>query len=332
MAVILQGACSPAQPAYGCSSSVRMPISNLHFQPLWSRTGIAIRLNRSDALMQGFASKVFVVTGQDFEYGGSRILAIDTLSGNVLWQREIVLPASIIMSNNQLYAGFYNKIEILDPPTGSLVNAIEISNVGVIYNIFATNQNLFALTNSGRWLTYNIDNSTYSLSEPFLPYTPFLIENGIMYFREAGIYKARDTKTQSILWEYPLDEAANVHPLITKDMIIIFAQTENIYGLDKSTGTLKWKVNAQIISNIAADESRLYFLTNDGYLKVLDMKSGQEIEKLEFNPLSFALNNPSSENIIGAYDLWVDAENDIIIVSFGDSCQLMALKYSLPQE
>ena len=63
--------------------------------------------------MQGVTSKVFVVTQQDFEYGGSKILALDTQSGNVLWQREVVLPASIITSRTHLYTTLYDKIEVV---------------------------------------------------------------------------------------------------------------------------------------------------------------------------------------------------------------------------
>ena len=81
-----------------------------------------------------------------------------------------------------------------------------------------------------------------------------------------------------------------------------------------------------MISNVATDESHLYFFTNDGYLTILDINTGQRIERLEFSSASYELNSPPSGNIIGAYNLWVDSQNDIVVVSFGDSCQLMALK------
>jgi outer membrane protein assembly factor BamB len=163
-----------------------------------------------------------------------------------------------------------------------------------------------------------------------LPYTPFLIEDRILYLNELGTYKAKDTETQSILWEYSLNEATHVHPLITENMIIISAERGSIYGLDKSTGNLLWKLDEHVISNVASNKSQLYFLTTDGFLKVLDVNSGQEITKLEFTPTSFEPNSPPSGNIIGAYDIWVDSQNEIIVVSFGDSCQLMAFKLGIP--
>ena len=94
-----------------------------------------------------------------------------------------------------------------------------------------------------------------------------------MYFDEAGMYKAKDIETQSILWEYPLNETVHAHPLFTDNMIIIVAELGSIYGLDKKTGTLLWKVDAHTISNVAVNKSKLYYLANDGYLKVLDLNN-----------------------------------------------------------
>lgn len=331
---VLSGACSPFQSGrtsgYTCSNFQRTPANNSYFQPLWSRSGIAIYPDPFNPLMQGTASKVFLVTGQDSKYGGSKILALDTQSGSVLWQRNVVLPASIITSSTLLYTSLYDKIEVVDPQTGNLVKTIEVPKVGFIYNVFATEHNLYAFTKSGRYLTYNINDGSYSLSEPFLPYHPFLIENGIMYFVDTEAYKAKDIETQSILWENSVNDAFTAHPLFTHDMIILLTRMGSIYSLDKGTGKLLWKLDENVISNIAVNKSDLYFVTNDGYLKMLDMNSGQEIAKLEFVPASFEPNSPPSGNIIGAYDLWVDSQNDIAVVSFGDSCQLMAIKLQTP--
>lgn len=328
MVTVISGACLPIESAYNCSSPEHQPVDNPYFQLLWSRSGIVIYPDPSGTLMQGLESKVFVVTGQDAEFGGSKILAFNTRFGNVLWQRSIVLPASIITNGTQLYTGLYDKIEVVDPHTGNLVNVVEVPKVGFIYNIFATEHNLYGFTKSGRWLTYNIDDGTYSLSEPFLPYTPFLIENGIMYLYEGREIKAKELESQSILWEYPIDEEFD--PIFTDNIIIILGWAGNIYGLDKETGNLIWSIDEHAISNVTMNRSHLFVLTNDGYLKVLDINNGQELTKLKFMPGLFETNSPPSGNIIGAYDLWVDLQNDILIASFGDSCQLMALKSNFP--
>ena len=196
--------------------------------------------------------------------------------------------------------------------------------MGLIYNIFATENNLYAFTKSGRWLTFSVEDGTYNLSEPFPPYLPFLVDDGVMYLYEGQEFKAKEVDTSSILWEYSITD--DFDPIFTDNILIILEQKGNIYGLDKHTGELLWNINSQVISNVATDESHLYFFTNDGYLTILDINTGQRIERLEFSSASYELNSPPSGNIIGAYNLWVDSQNDIVVVSFGDSCQLMALK------
>jgi outer membrane protein assembly factor BamB len=280
-----------------------------------------------NSLLQGAASKVFVVAAKDFEYGTGKILALDIESGQVLWHRSLDAPESIITSNSQLYIALNDKIEILDPQTGNLVKEIQIPNVGPIYNISATENNLYAFTKSGKWLTYDIDSGTHTLSEPFLPYHPFLIENRVMYFYEARELKARETETQSILWAHLINSDFD---LVFTDNIIIIRQLDDITGLDKRTGSLLWNLHTHVISNIATDNSYLYFLTNEGNIEVHNLSNGEEVAKLEFVPAAFELDSPSSNNMVGAYNLWADSQNNNLVVSFGDSCQLMSFKIQMP--
>lgn len=309
--------------------SEHTPISNPYFQRLWSRPGIAIYPDFADTPMQGVASKVFVITQQDFEYGGSKILALDTQSGNVLWQRDVVQPASIITSKTQLYTTLYNKIEIIDPSTGNLVKEVRFDKVGNIYYLFSTEQNLYAFSQSGRNLTYNFDDGTYSLSEPFLGYTPYITENGIMYLLEGSQLQAKEVETQLVLWKYPITQLLDLS--FADNVIIIIEPTGTLFALDKLTGNLIWNMDAHTISNVVVNKSKLYFLANDGFLKVLDVNNGQETAKLEFAPASFQLTTPSAQEIlIGAFNIWVDSDNDILTVSLGDSCQLMGFKLEAP--
>jgi len=109
-------------------------------------------------------------------------------------------------------------------------------------------------------------------------------------------------------------------------MIIILSETGNIYSLDKENGDLIWKLDTNIISNITTDTSRLYFLTMDGYLKVLNINNGQELQKFEISSTPFS-NNLSDSNIaVGVFNIWIDSQNKTAIFSLGDSCQLIGIK------
>jgi outer membrane protein assembly factor BamB len=324
-------ACSAIPESQNCGQLKHSVVNNPHYQLLWSKSDISVFGNISVPLMQGIDSHVFVaarISNDD----SSRILAIDTNAGNIIWHQNYTPPATIFTDNVNLYVGNYDNIQEYVPMTGQLLKEANFPNVGLIKNMYFNGQNLYALTSSGRWLTYNFNNEESSLSEPLLPYTPFIIENGILYLHDVEGFRAIETNTQKVLWKFQIDEQINIHPLITNDIIIVSTSKGNIYVIDKKTGDLVWTLEAHTISNVAIDATRLYFLTKEGYLKVLDQNSGQEIQKLEFLPASFNLNSPSSDTIIGAYDIWVDSLNNIVVVSLGDSCQLMGIKQIVPQK
>jgi outer membrane protein assembly factor BamB len=312
-----------------CAQVEHEIVGNSHFQLLWSKSDISLFGNESNPLMQGTNANVFIAA-IDSNYNSPRIFAFDTKTGDLLWHQKYTPPATIFTNNVNLYIGNYDNIQEYDLQTGQLIKEVRFPNVGLVENMYFNDEFLYALTSSGRWLTYNINSQVSSLSEPLLPYTPFIIENGILYLHDVEGFKAIETNTQTVLWKYSIDEQINIHPLFINDMIIVRTRSGSIYQINKKTGDLVWMLDAHTISNVAIDTSRAYFLTSDGYLKVLDQKSGQEIQTLEFSPASFTVNSPTLDKPIGAYDIWVDSQNGILVLSLGDSCQLKAFKINLP--
>jgi outer membrane protein assembly factor BamB len=259
----------------------------------------------------------------------SEIVALDTQSGEMKWQRNVNLPVTIVTSDTSLYMGSYDYIQEYDPQTGKVVRGTSFPNVGNIYDLFINDQTLYAYSSSNRWLIYNLEDHTSDVFERFMPYTPFIIDNGILYVYDSEGFKAIKTESGETLWRHPINamtEPINSHPLFVGNMIIILSITGNIYTLDKENGNLIWKSEANVLSNIAADASQLYFLTKDGYLKVLNIGDGQELQKLQISSTPFGVNSPRSDIAIGVYNIWADSQNQTVVFSLGDSCQLIALK------
>lgn len=110
-----------------------------------------------------------------------------------------------------------------------------------------------------------INSGQVDLSEPDV-YLPLFIENGIEYRADFEGFKAVDAKTKVILWKYQLNEEINTQPIFLAQSIIFETGADNIYVLDKNEGTLIWRSQARIISNVAVDDSRVFFLTSEGKL------------------------------------------------------------------
>ena len=100
----------------------------------------------------------------------------------------------------------------------------------------------------------------------------------------------------------------------------------NLYALNKKTGEVLWKKDFQIISNIEVKDNRIYFITLNGYLVVLDQKNGTEMVSINLSPEPFILPYSNVDGVIGAYSVVADPKNNVVVVSLGDSCQLLALQ------
>jgi outer membrane protein assembly factor BamB len=323
---LLGEACSANRANPNCAMAEHVVGENNSFQLLWSKSSIYVLPSVSNPTIQGISSRIFVGV-QNSYYGASKVIAFDTKTGDPLWQQNVNLSMTMLADSENLYVGDYNRIIVYDPQTGDLTKEIKFPKVGVVHNIYSDEKNLYANTGNGTWLTYNINAGTADISEPLLPYTPFIRENEILYLIDAEGFKALQTETETTLWKYPIDEPINIQPLFTNDLIIITTQIGSLHVLNKETGELLWRSDAHVISNIAAHSSQLYFLTGEGYLAVVDKSDGREIEKLAFLPASFDMSN--SDRIVGGYNVWIDPQDNIIVVSLGDSCQLMAFKLEL---
>jgi outer membrane protein assembly factor BamB len=335
---ILVVSCSNFMAMPPCELSDQYILEDSSFRVLWKKTDMLLPNCASGPLIQGTSSHVFVLTMP--KYGSSMITALDSQTGAVLWEQVDDPCINILASDKSLYVGRLNKIDQYDPATGHLIDELvslqrvydpvlftefpHYGEVGLIYPMYFAGNKIFALApGSGRSLIYDVDTKTLDLSRALLPYTPFVVENSVFYLHDVEGFKAEDVNTQKVLWKYAIDVSTT--PLFADNVIIVPTSSNNIYILNKATGGLIAKVYApHIISNLAQDTTRIYFLTEDGGLEVVDKTSGQVIQKISLSPVPFLLAEPGK--IVGKYNIWVDSQNKVIVASFGASCQLVALK------
>lgn len=335
---ILVVACSDLMAMPPCELSDQYILKDSSFRVLWKKPDMYLPNFGFSPMIQGLSSHVFVLTMP--RNGVSMITAFDDETGTALWQRIDEPTISILTGDRSLYVGRLNKIDQYDPATGRLIDELvslqrvydpvlftefpHYGDVGLIYPMYFAGNKIFALApGSGRSLIYDIDTQTLDLSRALLPYTPFVVENSVLYLHDVEGFKAEDVNTQKVLWKYAIDFSTT--PLFADNVIIVHTSSNNIYILNKVTGGLIAKVYApHIISNLAQDSTRIYFLTEEGALEIVDKTSGQVIQKISLSPIPFLLAEP--DKIVGKYNIWVDSRNKVIVASFGASCQLMAFK------
>lgn len=322
-ALALNTACSTSISSRICLSPDSPIAQSQDLQPLWSKSDLYVLGNQFDPMIDGIDSHVLVAM-QEKNDGLSSVAAFDTQSGNLLWQHRTSLPLSMLVGDSELYLGENNAITQVDPESGKTLQTVTLAAVGPIYGMhFAENQ-IFALTGSSRSLVYKVASGEAELSKPYLPDVPFVIEGGKLYLSNADGYEAQDAATHELIWKYDIHEDVQMRPLFTKERMVIITKRGNIYAIDKHTGALDWKITPQAISNVASDGSRLYFLAAEGSLEAVDENDGHEVFKARVSSTPFMVSSP--QGLVGGFDVWVDSDNQIIIASLGDRCQLVALR------
>jgi len=86
----------------------------------------------------------------------------------------------------------------------------------------------------------------------------------------------------------------------------------------------KHNTSSSSVSNIDTTEATAYALTSDGQLVGYDLRTGEVVTSVQFDPRSFPSNDPERYAI--PYSVAVDKNLGLIYTYLGDSKQLFAFK------
>lgn len=116
-----------------------------------------------------------------------------------------------------------------------------------------------------------------------------IAENNKIYTASSTAFICADAVSGKVIWKSNLPKSySQGTPLIQGDKIIFGVWDTYVYCLDKNTGNLIWKWNNgnenQILYsagnvNMVASKSRLYFVTPQRFLNILDIETGKTLFK-----------------------------------------------------
>ena len=115
-----------------------------------------------------------------------------------------------------------------------------------------------------------------------------IIVHNILYFNNStGDITAVDINTGNILWQIPTQNSTiyeNTFLLQTSNIVannemVVFSNNKNeFYSLDLKTGYVNWKKNINSSVQPAIIDDLIFTVTNEGYLTVIDSKTGKIIK------------------------------------------------------
>jgi outer membrane protein assembly factor BamB len=299
-------------------------IENPYMDAKWSKNNLRIDVDSNMARLITAPNRVFVLELGIYQ---RTVKAFDAITGALAWLQNDVHINTMAAHNSVFYTTELGLIRTYAPENGRNIQNFILPYTGPLAFVNFYKDKMFAYTSNGSFFTLDIGSGQVLKSiGPNLYPVPLTIEDDVTYANKNGII-AMDTETGKILWESEIGRGYT-GPLFMDDVIYVREGDSvipgKVYAIEKTNGGILWKYDADVISNLCALGSNLYFLTWDGYLMVVDRITGQEVAKLEFSPRPFLL--PTAGINSGGYYIAADPQNNIIFVSLGDSYQLFALQ------
>jgi len=148
----------------------------------------------------------------------------------------------------------------------------------------------------------------------------FLKDGDVLYMESATGIQAVNSSTEEKFWGLETGFYSSIPVFSDKAFFLnTFSENGYILSVSRETGSINWKAIQNVLSNLYVTDDKIYFVSSDGYLVVLDKHSGKEILRNEFSP-PFDLNKQS-----GKYVVTGDPANNVLVIAFGDNTQITGL-------
>jgi outer membrane protein assembly factor BamB len=310
------------------NSKVRHILSETSFADIaWSKDNIMTDIDKNSATLLSAPNRIISLSVQP-----KTIYAFDSSTGEIIWEQNGGLPNVIATQDTVLYASYLNIIQAYDTTTGKSIWNANTPYAGTFLTINFLDNNIFLRSSNSSFFILDSHGQLLKSTDPYYFPMPYIVGDDITYADNDNGILALETKTGNIIWQTNIEGAYYTGPYFLENNIYLRTGSSvipgSVYAIDKDSGEILWRNDADAISNLCSLGDNLYFLTLDGYLMVLDRETGLEVAKLEFSPRPFIL--PTAEWRLGGYYVTSDPTNDIIAVSLGDSYQVFALKINNP--
>lgn len=296
------------------------------FELIWDVKGIGMHSSIRSPLIVNVPGK-FIVEG----WGSGPALslfAFDSLSGDVLWQTPFnsLQQGQIISQDTVVYRGTSGAADIqsYNADNGELQWATSLPGAHSTGELYFANKKIYVFTSDNMFFILNEQGEL--LDSRHETYTTYVETGGILYLEENISLKAVNSTTREEIWQLKIEDRFTHSPVFYDDAIFLRTRAvpSYVYSIDQKTGKINWQVTQNLLSNLAVSESKIYFISFDGDLIVLDRYSGNEIAKAKFSS-PFDLTKGTD-----GYFISVDPINNVLAISFADNSQILGVKILNP--
>lgn len=308
---------------YGSAPAVtdREAVASPQFVPLWTRSSLFMPPGEDVPLLM-IDDRVFLIASTTRNASAS-LLGLDTSNGQTVWT-QLRSGSQIVYNSKYLFLGEQGLVTAFDLYSGERVWRTRLPVPKAVEYITADEDKVSVDVAPTHYYVMDantgeiIDSSTATQTPPFFYNDHETLEFGV------GMRSvwAEDKQSGKEVWRQTLNIDIVQSPLLSGNRLLVKeGHLALVYAFDTATGTLIWQSQEKAASNIAVDNSILYFLTLNGQLMAVNAETGQLLATLEFTP-----NTPLADPYERGY--YVAAHNGMVAVYFGDSRELFLLRYT----
>lgn len=225
--------------------------------------------------------------------GGLSGLSIQ--DGRQLWRMSSVVPnitlrrgSSPVVHGNYLIAGFANgKLFAINKESGSILWAHNISNpkgrselqrmTDISADPVILDNTVYAVSYQGNLTAIKLDTGELLWEKELSSYAGIIVDKHAVYISTIdGRVLAMDNKTGTVFWvQDDLEGRTLSKPVVFNNYLVVADKDGNLHFLDKLYGYIKGRTfldsSGISIAPLVTNENQLYILTNNGYLKILEI-------------------------------------------------------------
>jgi outer membrane protein assembly factor BamB len=233
------------------------------------------------------------------------------------------LGGEIIVDGEYLYTGTYGQARVMsyNIQSGEFLWETSFPWEKSVFHLYASEEKIFVYTSTFDFFVLNkngeILKNFYSSKDVYLEI------NNVLYMNDVLAIRAVDASSMQERWRVDVG-SYDMAPIFDGETIFV-ASWKNIHSIEQATGKITWSVPNDAVGNLYITDRKIYYISKDSSLVSLNRATGNEISRVKFLP-EFDIRAP----YIGGYFVAGDPSNDVIVVSFINSNQIIAFKVLNP--
>ncbi len=293
------------KPSWTKAYTVHNAIHNESWKTLWVRSDVYIETSWDYISLAASPAKVFIYGSADIDNARS-IIALDGLSGDLVWQSNPIPPSTLFADQEGFYVG--------EAGGGSRILSLNLDNGQIRWS-----RNFPKSSGVESLLVYNDTLNVFFGTDKHIILNPETGENVFpLPINSPPFYKSTICGN---IYQPPLYIGDTIYYRNNRGLEL--GQACNV---DISSGDLRWKTDISIVSNVVSTSTSLYFLDENVGLSVVNGNTGQinSSKGIRFDNTPFILYDARRE--VGGYFLARDPQSNLLFVYLGDSRQLFAFQ------